>query len=452
MTARWRGLVLAAVVLASLVAAWRIGALMMADIALRDGDVERALRWLPTHPEALYRQAETRFRDKNLTGAAESARRLLAVDPIDGRAYRILAQVADAQGRRERAAELYRVAARRAPRDQAAHLWLIQRSLERGDRSTALEHFDQLLTHAGASVSIHSALVKLGADEQFADALADRMRARPAWRRGLVAALLQAKGADRASADQVLGAMRRDGSLDAEEFDAWIAKLMKEGAWAEAHARWAGDLLEAGQAMPMVFNGDFASEPSGTGFDWRLVPGSGALVQIVPGRQGGKALAVRFEGSRASRTVVEHALLLAPGAWRLRYWVRSEALHSDVGLGWSIHCGQGKRRQLLAGVALGGTEGWRLVEEGFIVPEEECEGQWLRLGNAAKSDKAGRPGRAPATQWASGELVVAAVAIARQPGAAPTPGALRTDGESPRVLGANAPIPGPRVRFKGRTP
>jgi hypothetical protein len=404
-----RGLLLAALLLGCLFAGWRIVELKQADAALASDDIATALRWRPDHAEALLRQAEAQFAANDPTAAAATARRLLQAAPMDGRGYRVLAQVEAAQGRKDQARRLYRIAARRAPRDLPARAWLAQDALERNDPADALVQIDAVLTlspRTGATV--FPVLAKLAADPGFADALAHVLQRGPAWRPGMLAALQQAKPEDRDAADQVLGALQRKGGFSGEETAAWIEALLREGRWGQAHARWASPFIAGGKPLPLLFNGDFAQAPSGTGFDWRLPPTPGVIVTFEPDQGRGRALHARFLGRRVAGAFLEHRLLLAPGQYRFRHRLRTDALRSDNGLGWQVAC-EGQATALAQGAPFPGTRAWHAVELDFTVPAQGCTGQWLRLGNA---------GATRAGQLVNGDLwLAAAVVEGRKPAA-----------------------------------
>ena len=406
-----RGLLLAVLLLAALFGGWRIVGLMQADAALAGGDVAGALRWRPDHAEALLRQAETQLAAKDLAAAAASARRLLQATPMDGRGYRVLAQVAVAERRKDEARNLFRIAARRAPRDLPARAWLAQDALERGDPADALVQIDAVLTlspRTGATV--FPVLAKLAADPTFAEALADVLRRGPTWRAGILAALQQAKPEDREAADQVLDALQRKGGFTPEETAAGIEALLREGRWGQAHARWAAPFVAGGKPLPLLFNGNFALDPSGTGFDWRLPPTPGVIVTFEPDQGEGRALRARFLGRRVAGAFLEHRLLLAPGPYRFRHRLRIDALRSDNGLGWSVLC-EGQAAPLAQGAPIAGTRGWHMVEVEFTVPAQDCPGQWLRLGNA---------GATSAGQLVNGDLWLAAAVVEGRMSAIPS--------------------------------
>lgn len=394
------------------VAGWRIAHGMLADAALSRGDVQSALRWQPMHPEALLQRAEAQLAAKQPEAAAATARQLLQVEPTDGRGYRVLAQIAAAAHQTERARTLFTIAARRAPRDLPAQAWLAQDALERGKPAEALARIDEVLTLSpGSGVAIYPLMVTLAADPAFAEALADVLRRPPAWRSGMLAALRSAADGQREGAGRVLSALQRNGGFDANETAAWIDSLLREGRWGEAYARWASPIVARGGSLPLLFNGDFAVESTGGGFDWLMPTTPGVILDYEDASGAAHTLHARFLGRRVVGTFLEHRLLLAPGSYQFRVRLRTDALQSENGVNWTLSC-EGTQGLLATSDAINGTRGWQMAAVTFTVPAQTCSGQWLRLGNA---------GVAGTGQLVSGELWFDAAAIIGQPIGHPEP-------------------------------
>lgn len=383
-------------------AGWRIFSMMQADAALARGDVAGALRWRPAHPEALLGQATQRLAAGDLEAASASARAVLQVEPAEGRGYRVLAQVAAARRQPDRARELFRIAARRAPRDLPTRAWLAQDALQRGDHAEAMRHIDHVLTLSpSAAGNVYPVLVQLAGDSAFREAMADTLRRRPAWRPGLLDALRHPTTGNPANADAVLGALQRRGGLDAEESTAWIESLLRDGRWGEAHARWAAPIVAGGSPLPLLYNGDFSQAPSGQGFDWRQPPVAGAILEYEAAPGGvGRALHTRFLSRRIAGPILEHALLLAPGAYTLEFRRRFDALRSDNGLQWVLACAEQGGPVLARSQPLTGSRGWQAERVAFTLPPRGCKGQWLRLSNSGGS-----------AQLVSGDLWLASMTI-----------------------------------------
>ena len=104
MTTPWR--VALGAVLGGLlaVAGWRILAHGVADARVGE-DPAGALHWVSGHPEALRTLAEQQFDAGQRRAAAETAGELLGREPLEGTAWRVLGQVAQAQADPPRAAQ-----------------------------------------------------------------------------------------------------------------------------------------------------------------------------------------------------------------------------------------------------------------------------------------------------------------------------------------------------------
>jgi tetratricopeptide (TPR) repeat protein len=389
------------------VAGVRIFHLMLAEADLEKGNVDATLAWLPNDPEALLKRAEALLAEKRTVPATITAKELLVTTPTDGRGYRVLAQVAEIRGQHDLARKMFGIAARRAPRDLAAHAWLAQDALGRGAPQEALLQIDHVLTLSpGTGANVFPVLVRLSADPPLADALADVLRRRPVWRAGMLNALQSAPAEDRVAADQVLSALQRKGGFSKEESNAWIQTLLRNGSWGEAYARWAAPLLLDGKPLPLLFNGDFASEPSDDGFDWLMPVTPGVILDFEPGSGGGKVLHARFLGRRVVGSFLAHRLLLPPGSYKLNVRQRAEALRSDLGSAWTVTC-EGKSSAEVESEGLGGTRSWASTSNEFTVPAQGCQRQMVRMGNAGATE---------AGQLVSGDLWVEAAKIERVAG------------------------------------
>ena len=370
----------------AVVVAWQIVAIMLSDTALGRGDPAAALRARPGNPEALMRLASTRFVAGDLAAAEGLARRLLEAAPADGRGYRLLAQVAEARGQQDRTATFYAIAARRSPGDLRARAWLAQRAFAAGDYPTALQHIDRVLRTSGsAQARLFPVLAELAENPAFADALAQALATRPPWRDGLLATLHSVDQPGTRAADQVLAGLQRRNALDPGTSQAWIEALIRQNRWAEAFARWSSPHTVAGRRLPLLFNGDFAEEPEGAGFDWRIPSVAGVVVSIEP-RKTGRALHLRFLGRRIpGGPLASHALLLAPGPYEMQWLEQMDSLRADEGLAWQVSCA-GQPQPLAQADSSMGSRTWLARTLVFTVPAGGCNGQWLQLASSGNAE------------------------------------------------------------------
>ena len=373
-----------------LVAGWRIVGLMQAERYARS-DPERALHWWPDHPQALVALAERQLAQGRFDEVEVTARRLLAHEPLQGAAFRLLAQAADGEGRREHAFDLYLIAEKRAPRDLEARAWLTQRYLEQGDARQALAQVDRILRMSPQRArSIHPVLVQLAREPGFADALAEVLHRDPPWRAGILAVLRDSKSGDPVAAGHVMQGLQNRGGLKPEEYAHWLDSLMLQGRWGEAYARWAGKVPKPDGRLALVYNGDFEQVPSGTGFDWRLRRVPGVLQQFEPSSAaGGQALYLHFLDRRVPNAGLEQPLLLSPGSYRLSLRMRARGLRSELGLQWVVAC-QGSAGTAGRTDAIDGSFDWRGYQAKIVIPSTGCPGQWLRLVNPVPSGAAQR--------------------------------------------------------------
>lgn len=360
---------------------WRVLSLGLAD-HYADSQPERALYWRSDHPAALLLAAEEASRDPaKAEPAADYARRALQADPLDGRPYRVLARLADAKGEKDRALELFQIAALRAPRDPVAHLWLLDHHMRANNAEAALVHLDLLLrVHPELFVRFESLLLGLAGAPPAHEALATKLDEQPPWRgRFLTTVARKAQNMDNVA--PLFDALRtRPGGLAAGELSPWLDRLVREGRAGQAYLLWAANLpADRQKSLGNVFNGGFEFAPDPVGFGWRFGRVSGARIERLggPGVTGQAALRLAFEHRRVPFAHVRQMLALAPGRYELSLRARADGLRSERGLVWQVSCVTG-------GPVLGQTEPlrgrtpWHSREMEFEVPEN-CPGQWLLL-------------------------------------------------------------------------
>lgn len=343
---------------------------------------ESALAWRPHDPSGLQVLAERQLAANQATAAQATVRRLLAHEPLNGVAYRIMAEAAARQGQGEQALAFYQIAARRAARDLPARAWLAQHYLAQGDYPQALEQIDTILRlDSRRSPGIHRALVQLAQDQDFAAALADALRRDPPWRGGVLAALQDPQSGNPGAAGQVMQSLQNQGGLSGQEYAAWLDNLIAQGRWGEAYARWASIVPKPGGQLPLIFNGGFEHPPSDTGFDWRLRKVPGVLVSFEEGGGvQGAAAHIQFLGRRVGSAGLEQAMILSPGRYQLVLRQRASGLRSGLGLQWQLACA-GSGALVGRSPPVDGAFEWRPLEVEITVPAQDCPAQWLRLVN-----------------------------------------------------------------------
>lgn len=405
MNPRVRGVLLACAGLLAVFAGWRIVGQMQAERHAASAPA-RALDWRPQHPLALQARAALQMRAGDSAGAAATARQLLAHEPLQGQAFRLVGEAALAAGDLRQALRLHELAAQRAPRDVAARAWLAQHYLQQGDYPQALVQIDRTLRLVPQrAAKVLPVLVQMAREPGFANALAATLRSRPPWRPQMLAALRAPGAGDPGAANRVMRALHAKGGLDADEYARWLDSLIAMGRWGEAQALWAGSLTLPEGRLPLLYNGDFAAIPTDAGFDWRRRKVAGVLLQVAaePGT-GGNAAYLRFLDRRVPHAGLEHPLLLAPGPYALHMRLRARALRSALGLQWQLACA-GPAGIIGRSEPVEGSFEWQERRIAFTVPAQGCPGLWLRLVNPVSG--------AGAAQRIAGELWLDDARIAR---------------------------------------
>ena len=401
-------LVFALLILLALLAAWRLVGQMQAERYAHDAPGE-ALQWRPDDPDALLQLAQQKLAQKIPTAATHTAQHLLAVAPLNGPAYRVLAQAADNGGAVRQAQVLFDIATRRAPRDLPTHTWLAQQALRRGNYSVAMQQLDFVLRQQPDRLSsLAPILVQLAQTPAFADALAASLHSNPPWRASMLQTLQTPDGNSMQAKAQarVMQSLQAQGGLSQEEFGLWLDSLMAQGRWGEAYARWAGVTMKPGASLPVLFNGDFRLPITNTGFDWRQQDVPSVLATVDPAASGKwPALHLQLLDRAVPEAGWEHVLLLTPGRYRLSMQLRAQSFSNALGLHWVIACDRGPQVLAMA-LPADGSFDWRTASGDFEIPAAQCQGQRLKLIN---------PVGGGAGQRASGELWFAKLRIDREP-------------------------------------
>ncbi|MEO6658163.1 MAG: hypothetical protein ABIM73_07810, partial [Arenimonas sp.] len=124
---------------------WRVLSLGLADATSRSSP-QKTLQWRPNHPAALFLLAEQQAKTPELHRQAKTnALATLRAYPLEGRAYRVLGQLAEAEKKPQVAFEFYQKAVKYSPRDVQSHLWLLNYSLKAEDAKAAVAHLDAML-------------------------------------------------------------------------------------------------------------------------------------------------------------------------------------------------------------------------------------------------------------------------------------------------------------------
>lgn len=353
-------------------------------VALDKTSPRSALAWQADDPEALIRVNE---RENDVLAKARRAREVLRLRPLDGRAYRQIAETRVAAGDLEGARALFRIALRRSPRDRFSHAWLADDALAQGRVEEALAHLDLLLRIDGVlRPRLFGYLAAQAARPGFREALVRTLATRPSWASEFLLDWASQPGSGR-DLDAVCRALLAANTpLDGSVRNAWIASLVRDERWTDAWRAWtAPPGPERASRTDAMFNGGFDLEPAGA-FDWVVESSQGASIDrmAAPEKDGDAALRLEFLDERVDFKPVTQLRLLSPGRYRFEANVRLEALDTERGLRWSIACVRSPDRPLGSSELLRGEKAWTSVQFEFIVPAG-CPAQRIALELAART-------------------------------------------------------------------
>lgn len=191
------------------------------------------------------------------------------------------------------------------------------------------------------------------------------------------------------SGDQLLGlaaAVSRSVNVSTQTAACVTRKLVAENRAPDARAFWLGTLRPLPPVIGHVFNGDLSLAMGDNPFNWSLADGGefrdgfrAGLVDIEsPGRKA-RALQVRFNGRRVNSWLVEQALAIPSGNYRLRYATRQTGFSGAESVHWVFRCdpaGAVLDQRVEPAAAL--ADGWTILSATFTIPEA-CKGQSIRL-------------------------------------------------------------------------
>ncbi len=314
---------------------------------------------------------------ENGEGASNSSIRALtqatlARDLTQNAAIEFRAVDAEAAGDGARAAELFELSDAISRRSLPTRLWLIQRSVDRGDVGHALRDFDVALrTSTAAAPTLFPVLAGATTDPGLVTPIA-RMLDRPSDWRVMFLNYAVAQG-DATGLAAVLLRLRDHALVTGNDIDnALIARLVDERRFA-----LAGQLRDvfspAKRPRTLVADGGFADPSAVYPFGWTLNGrgDAGAERSVADGQP---ALAYRAAPGRGGQ-VAAQLLLLGPGSYRLTTTAGSAAT-ADAIPHWSLFCGEqgGAALARLDVPARDGASG----SVDFTI-SAGCVGQWLTL-------------------------------------------------------------------------
>ncbi|OYY11094.1 MAG: hypothetical protein B7Y70_07515 [Rhizobiales bacterium 35-68-8] len=315
----------------------------------------------------------------------DRARAVLRSAPLTAEAYRLLGEAEETPDE-VRTAMLNAFALSR--REPVATFTLLIEAYERRAFADALEKADALLRNTPALNSYTSSyLTPMLSDPDARAALVDVLKQKPPWR----TAFLQSLG-DKVSSDdgvELFLAMKQAGSpaSSAELTPYLLARLQNAKDPQGSYNVWLQLLSdeELARLLP-VNNADFAADPSGTPFDWRITRGRNVTVRIVRLKDEPEARAIRtdFGVGRVRFGGVSQVVFLRPGSYMFE-GQQFGTMSAKRGMVWEVRCFPKSNLLGQSSQLFGSRRGWQGFEFPFTVPPTGCQTQIIRLLHDSRS-------------------------------------------------------------------
>lgn len=254
---------------------------------------------------------------------------LATVDPLNPAPYLFAGALAERSGQEQRAGELFRSAALRDPRSEAAHYFLAGLALAKGDVDEGLDQLAILSRLNPRSVDfskILAAYARSGVDSGAVRHALERNRASRD-------ALLYALAADPRNAELIVS-LAGPASTDSisREHD-WRARLVQAlaaaGDYDGARVRWIQ--LGGAQFPDGLSSPDFETGGAPAPFNWTYSGGDAGIAEP----SGDGSLSVFYYG-RSDAVLAEQTIRLLPGRYRLSMPTSGEG--QPGALAWRLSC------------------------------------------------------------------------------------------------------------------
>ncbi len=317
------------------------------------------------------------------------AQRALRNDPLNARALRILAQVAEHGSDVGQTEALMQGAAQRSPQESLAIFWVMRQKYRDRDYAEAIRYADILLrTRPQLSGHVFPMLGRIAEIPVAKGQLKNVLAKAPPWRAQFFDTLSR-NVTDARTPLELLLSLRDTATppTDAER-QAYLQALIEHKLYELAYYSWLqflppDQLANAGR----LFNGSFEVPPSGLPFDWvfKKAPGVNVKFSPRPDREREQALLIEFGPGRVDfGSGLSELVLLPPGNYRLEGKYKAD-LVSQRGLQWSVRCADATELIGVSTTMNGSSPTWQDIDLTFAVPDGDCPAQYVTLALDARS-------------------------------------------------------------------
>jgi hypothetical protein len=333
------------------------------------------------------------------------ANRIIASDPLNARAFRLLAETAEepAQVR-----ALMQEAVKRSRRESLAVFWLMNDSFKRRDFSDVIAKADILLrTREEFTSYVMSYLGEVAAAPEGRRLLVSLLAKKPRWRRPFFNALPNVVQRADTPLNLMLALKDVGSPPSTAELSPYLGSLVSKNIVDTAYNAWLQLMpREKLTSLGLLNNANFTANPSGLPFDWSIMRGQNAVVDFVALHDGSgeRALRFGFGAGRVRFPETSQILLLPPGRYRLDGAFRG-VIAARRGLRWEIRCMGAKSSLAETDMIYGHPRSWQDFALDIEMPDrDDCRAQQLRLYHHARS---------PSEELMSGEILFRGLRLTR---------------------------------------
>jgi hypothetical protein len=336
-------------------------------------------------------------------GIRQLAGRVIAQDPLNATAYRLLGETID-DPEASRGALIEAVA--RSRRESLAAFLLLHQAHEKGNYAEVVRLADVLLlTQPALNRFTLSYLYSLVLVPEGREAVAETLARNPSWRWIFFASL---GGQTLAASDEPLALLQQLRSKGGDVSEAELAPILWTRMAADksaggAYNTWLQLLSpeEMAEVRP-VNNLDFSRPPGRQPFNWTLSPSANVVVDFqLPVDAQERILRIRFGVGQVTFGGLLQVTFLSPGVYRFSGLEKGN-MAAKRGLRWQMTCFAGP----LAGTSnqlFGAPRDWREFSFDLAIPDDgSCDAQRLRLIHDARS---------ASERFASGEILFRSLRI-----------------------------------------
>jgi hypothetical protein len=285
--------------------------------------------------------------------------------------------------------ELVMLAANRVRRDVALQSSALKFELEQKNYAAAIYRLGIIFqTQPQKQAEVMKVLAGLTSPPSQ-DALAEAIAKNPTWRKLFLIDLTANPNVDIDTIYGLFSVLRKVGSPASQtELRGFLHRLITTGAQDKAYFVWLDSIDEDSlRKAGLVHDGGFDLPLTNQFFSWTSDKVPNVDARIAPRSPGSvdKVLRIEFTPARTNYGNFSQYLKLASGSYVLTGESKVDNLVTPVGLVWRIACTSEAVDFLAETKSVSGSMQWTTFETPFVIPDEGCLTQTIKLQVNAKT-------------------------------------------------------------------